>query len=75
MMLHEDGYAFLASLNQIHDTFGVRLDILEKDYYVSLLLRELAEKQKELPAYFKGSTALYKAQKSIRRFSEDIDRV
>ena len=73
MMLHEDGYAFLASLNQIHDTFGVRLDILEKDYYVSLLLRELAEKQKELPAYFKGGTALYKAQKSIRRFSEDID--
>lgn len=54
------------------DTFGVRLDILEKDYYVSLLLRELAEKQKELPAYFKGGTALYKAQKSIRRFSQDM---
>jgi predicted nucleotidyltransferase component of viral defense system len=72
-MLHEDRYAFLAILNQIHDTSGVRLDILEKDYYVSLLLRELAEKQKELPAYFKGGTALYKAQKSIRRFSEDID--
>lgn len=75
MMLHEDRYAFLAILNQIHDTSGVRLDILEKGYYVSLLLRELAEKQKELPAYFKGGTALYKAQKSIRRFSEDIDRV
>ena len=43
-MLHEDRYAFLAILNQIHDTSGVRLDILEKDYYVSLLLRELAEK-------------------------------
>ena len=56
-MLHEDRYAFLAILNQIHDTSGVRLDILEKDYYVSLLLRELAEKQKELPAYFKGGTA------------------
>lgn len=73
MMLHEDRYAFLAILNQIHDSSGVRLDILEKDYYVSLLLRELAEKQKELPAFFKGGTALYKAQKSIRRFSEDID--
>ena len=73
MMLHEDRYSFLAILNQIHDASGVRLDILEKDYYVSLLLRELAEKQKVLPAYFKGGTALYKAQKSIRRFSEDID--
>ena len=29
--------------------------------------------QYELPAYFKGGTALYKALKSIRRFSEDID--
>lgn len=73
MILHEDRYAFLTILNQIHDTSGVRLDILEKDYYVSLLLRELSKKQKKLPAYFKGGTALYKAQKSIRRFSEDID--
>lgn len=31
------------------------------------------EKQATLPAYFKGGTALYKAQKSIRRFSEAID--
>ena len=73
MMLHEDKYAFLALINQIHEVSGLRLDILEKDYYVSLLLRELAEKQKDLPAYFKGGTALYKALKSIRRFSEDID--
>ena len=73
MMLHEDKYAFLTILNQIHDVSGIRLDILEKDYYVSLLLRELAEKQQDLPAYFKGGTALYKALKSIRRFSEDID--
>lgn len=27
MMLHEDRYAFLAILDQIHDTSGVRLDI------------------------------------------------
>ena len=73
MMLHEDKYAFLALINQIHEVSGIRLDILEKDYYVSLLLRELAERQKDLPAYFKGGTALYKALKSIRRFSEDID--
>ena len=73
MKLHEDRYAFLTIINLIHDVSGIRSDILEKDYYVSLLLRELAEKQSQLPAYFKGGTALYKAQKSIRRFSEDID--
>ncbi len=44
MMLHEDRYAFLAILNRVHDVSGVRPDILEKDYYVSMLLRELAEK-------------------------------
>ena len=73
MKLHEDRYAFLTIINLIHEISGIRSDILEKDYYVSLLLRELAEKQSQLPAYFKGGTALYKAQKSIRRFSEDID--
>lgn len=73
MNLHEDKYSFLAILNQVHEKSGVRLDILEKDYYVTLLLKELSEKQATLPAYFKGGTALYKAQKSIRRFSEDID--
>lgn len=52
---------------------GIRTDIIEKDYYVSLMLFELSAKQVELPAYFKGGTALYKALKSLNRFSEDID--
>ena len=73
MNLHEDKFAFLNIINLVHEDSGIRSDILEKDYYVTLLLRELAGKQAELPAYFKGGTALYKAQKSIRRFSEDID--
>ena len=73
MKLHEDKFAFLNIINLIHEDSSIRADILEKDYYVTLLLRELAGKQVTLPAYFKGGTALYKAQKSIRRFSEDID--
>ena len=73
MKLHKDRYAFLTIIGIIHEASGIRSDVLEKDYYVSMLLKELAEKQLSLPAYFKGGTALYKAQKSIRRFSEDID--
>lgn len=73
MKLHEDKYSFLNILNLINESSGIRGDILEKDYYVTLLLKELSDKQESLPAYFKGGTALYKAQKSIRRFSEDID--
>ena len=65
MKLHEDRYAFLTIINLIHEISGIRGDIVEKDYYVSLLLQELAAKQSLLPAYFKGVTALYNAQTAI----------
>ena len=37
------------------------------------MLKELSESKVHNYCYFKGGTALYKALKSIRRFSEDID--
>ena len=74
MKLHEDKNAFRVLLEQIHERTGYRTDVLEKDYYVVLMLKELAAKQQTgLAAYFKGGTALYKALKTTNRFSEDID--
>lgn len=74
MRLHEDINAFRVLINDIHDRTGYRLDVLEKDYYVVLILEELSKLQEEgLPAYFKGGTALYKALHTTNRFSEDID--
>lgn len=74
MKLHLDKDAFKLLLNRIHERTGYRTDVLEKDYYVVLILNELSQMQKEgLPAYFKGGTALYKALKTTNRFSEDID--
>lgn len=74
MKLHLDRDAFDVLLEDIHSRTGYRTDVLEKDYYVVLILSELAEMQKDgLPAYFKGGTALYKALKTTNRFSEDID--
>lgn len=74
MNLHEDRNAFIALMNSIHEKTGYRMDVLEKDYYVVLILYELSDMQKDgLPAYFKGGTALYKALHTTRRFSEDID--
>lgn len=74
MNLHSDTLAFKALLENIHKRTGYRTDVLEKDYYVVLILNELSQLQKEgLPAYFKGGTALYKALKTTNRFSEDID--
>ena len=73
MNLHLDKAAFQLVVDDISKKCSVRRDVLEKDYYVTLLLKELSEKEHQAYAYFKGGTALYKALKSIRRFSEDID--
>ncbi|MFZ5641774.1 MAG: nucleotidyl transferase AbiEii/AbiGii toxin family protein [Bacillota bacterium] len=73
MKLHKDRDAFQSLLSAISEKIGIREDIIEKDYYLTLLLSELASWQTELPAYFKGGTALYKAIGSLKRFSEDID--
>lgn len=74
MKLHLDKDAFSVLLEDIHSKTGYRSDVLEKDYYVVLILSELAEMQQDgLPAYFKGGTALYKALRTTNRFSEDID--
>ena len=74
MKLHLDTDAFKTLLDNIHEKTGYRTDVLEKDYYVVLILKELSQFQKDgLPAYFKGGTALYKALKTTNRFSEDID--
>lgn len=70
MNLHKDEYAFGALINDIHEKGNVRSDIIEKDYYVMLLLYELSEKQQQdaLPAYFKGGTTLYKTLKMHTAF-------
>lgn len=73
MDLHLDRTAFQTLLLTQSERSGIRADILEKDYYVTLVLSELVEKQASIPAYFKGGTALYKVLGQMRRFSEDID--
>lgn len=73
MNLHSDRAAFELIIDEVANSSGVRRDVLEKDYYVTLMLKELADRPNHGYAYFKGGTALYKALRSIRRFSEDID--
>ena len=46
-------------------------DIVEKDYYVTMILKKLSAI--EYPIVFKGGTSLSKAFQIIDRFSEDID--
>lgn len=42
MKLHEDKDAFGLLLENIHEKTGYRTDVLEKDYYVLLILQELS---------------------------------
>lgn len=71
MNLHHDHEAFseliIAASNELHIPPG----IIEKDYYVTLALRELASKVKGM--VFKGGTFLTKCYQILDRFSEDID--
>lgn len=68
MKLHQDTNAFRVLIEDVHSRTGYRADVLEKDYYVVLVLSELAAKQKDgLPAYFKGGTALYEINQPFLR--------
>ena len=73
MKLHLNPPYFRAVLTNTEKRTGKRRDILEKDYFITLLLEELSKRGDSPCIYFKGGTALYKALKSIRRFSEDVD--
>lgn len=73
MKLHEDKELFGEFLREIYNRTGIDLDILEKDYFVCMVLKEIALKQSEMNVYFKGGTAVYKILPTMNRFSEDID--
>lgn len=53
---------------------GLRLDIVEKDFWVCFMLDHLFHNCKYKDAFvFKGGTSLSKVYHAIERFSEDID--
>lgn len=73
MNLHLNKELFRETIDTLNTKTGISVDIIEKDYYVCLVLKELAKKQDYLKAYFKGGTAVYKILDTMNRFSEDID--
>ncbi len=69
--LHENREQFLNAINLTFAQTGISTQAIEKDYYVTMLLRKLSAK---LPCIvFKGGTSLSKCYNVIKRFSEDID--
>ena len=70
-MLHNDRDLFEALVIETSEKLGIVPVIIEKDYYVTLFLREIVNRQPNI--IFKGGTSLSKCYHLINRFSEDID--
>ena len=69
--LHKNSELFLQAINIASSEKNILPEIIEKDYYVTLILKYLSEK---IPfIVFKGGTSLSKCHNIIKRFSEDID--
>ncbi len=73
MELHEDIDAFEELVATAAETIGLPQIFIEKDYWVTKVLKYLSDSQYADEVVFKGGTALSKAHKLIERFSEDID--
>lgn len=71
MYLHRDRETFKDMVEQAADGNGRTPAVVEKDYYVTLILKLLSEQLAE--CVFKGGTSLSKGFHVIDRFSEDID--
>ena len=70
-MLHNDRELFEQLILRTSESLGIKAEIIEKDYYVTLFLKELVTISPDI--IFKGGTSLSKCYHLIDRFSEDID--
>jgi len=71
MELHKHKDIFYKIIEQTADKLSIEPALVEKDYFVFLVLSKL---NKEIPGLlFKGGTSLSSAYHLIDRFSEDID--
>ena len=74
MYLHDNQNLFKSFIEETKSKTGYDSEIIEKDYYVTMILRLIVEKSADLGVVvFKGGTSLSKCHKVIDRFSEDID--
>lgn len=63
----------LTILTKIADEKGIVENAVEKDYWVSMVLRSIFSQPYSYALVFKGGTSLSKGWNLIDRFSEDID--
>lgn len=66
--LHNHKERFLEAINLVVYQTGISAEAVEKDYYITMILKSLAEQLAFL--VFKGGTSLSKCHQVIKRFSE-----
>lgn len=71
--IHLDSKLFTELLHATSENLSIPIQIVEKDYYISGILRALSMSTDRQKIVFKGGTSLSKAYHLIDRFSEDID--
>ena len=73
MKLHHDIKLFAQTLRAASQHLDIKLEFVEKDYWISLVLSRLAKSKYVDESVFKGGTSLSKGYNLIERFSEDVD--
>ncbi len=73
MTLHNDKKLFEKAIKETSENLSIQNYFIEKDYWISLILKCLSESKYVDSVVFKGGTSLSKGYKLINRFSEDID--
>ncbi|MFT5450217.1 MAG: hypothetical protein ACI9DC_005422 [Gammaproteobacteria bacterium] len=73
MNLHETTDSYLELIQATAEHQGIPAVYVEKDYWVTRVLKRLHASDHKHDIVFKGGTALSKAHRLIERFSEDID--
>lgn len=73
MRLHDNRELFEDVVKATAQEMNISFLYVEKDYWVTYILKALSKSEHIEQAIFKGGTALSKAYRVIERFSEDID--
>ena len=73
MRLHESSDRYLELIQATAEQSRIPAVHVEKDYWVTRVLKRLHESDHNEVVVFKGGTSLSKAHRLIERFSEDID--
>ena len=72
-LLHQEPELFKDLLLASSERLAIPIYLVEKDYYISMILKALSQSVHNAQIVFKGGTSLSKAFQLIDRFSEDVD--